>query len=228
MEHMVTTKHRDVDVDEEAARDEVVFVVQQRVDEMHRDLQDVIEALTQMFETVNTLDQRTADALDHGGGAGALAVADIARHWTRTPRTLAEWDDLVAWVDLWADTHTVTAMPACWPAHERLVLELVALRDSWRAAAIAATAPKPNGVLHSWYRYDLPHTIDLLARHTQCVNGHTPDPMPATTDRQWVPDGLPESVQQPEPVSENGQFSGDGETEDTMILTGAQAVEAQG
>lgn len=108
------------------------------------------------------------------------------RPWTRGPRTTTDWDLLVAWVDEIAAAHAVAGLPPCWPAHERLVLELEAARSAWyEAAAIHAT--KPTSAMWSWYAYTWHPLRRTLDDWDSCRTGHQPDPATAATDRHYLP-----------------------------------------
>lgn len=84
-----------------------------------------------------------------GTGISSLAAPHV---WTRTGRTRADSDALTWWADEMTTAHAITALPPCWPAHERLVLELDAIRSAWIEAQ-AARNQGPSSLLASWYHY---------------------------------------------------------------------------
>lgn len=180
---------RDVDevfarYDDEAVQDELTANLSARVTEIARTQNELIEVVAQMMS-------------DREAPRPVLPGVDDLAPWTRdAARTAAEWEQLVDWFDLMIDAHAITEIPACWLAHESLVLEIEAIRIAWIGAQLSLK-DAPNSAVAHWYSYYWTPLRHRLATWPQCRVTHQPDPQPAHTDRQYLP--LPPSLIDQEP-----------------------------
>lgn len=109
------------------------------------------------------------------------------RPWSRDERrTKKDWVELADWMDMMAAAHSLSGLPACWPAHEHLVLEIDAARAAWQEA-IKIHQKKPGGQMAHWYAYVWQRLVQLLDGWDTCRTSHRPDPMPGETERAYLP-----------------------------------------
>lgn len=159
----------------------------QDADELMTEVAGVVRDLAVQVEAHDRRLDEQAAALEQVLTTGAPAATDeepVARPWTRGVRSRSDWEALAGWVDEMCSVHAVTALPACWPAHEGLVCELAALRDAWWAAQHT----KPSDDLMSWYSYFWHPFVGRLELRDRCRRGHEADPPATATDLTRLPD----------------------------------------
>lgn len=116
--------------------------------------------------------------------------------WTRGERSAADWTDLADWVDMMAAAHSLAELPACWLAHEGLVLEIEAARSAWLDAG-KRHAKGPTSLLWHWYSYTWTPLRHRLGDWHQCRSSHQPDPVVPVTARGYLPQETPSPDQLP-------------------------------